>query len=174
MAETVEVPARVEQEPMAFGVVGAPAIVALAMLVVIVLLVWKKIPSAIGKSLDQKIAAIRDQLAEAESLRADAEALKAEYEAKARAADGDAAAMLERAHAEAAAIIAKAGADAQALVQRRQAMAEAKIGAEERAAVDALRATAARVAGAAASRLIAERGDVAADKASVDRAIAGL
>ena len=40
-------------------------------------------PAAIGKALDKKIAAIRDQLDEAAALRKEAEALKAEYEAKA-------------------------------------------------------------------------------------------
>jgi hypothetical protein len=42
----------------------------------------EKVPGAIGKALDAKIALIRDQLAEAETLRKEAEALKAEYEAK--------------------------------------------------------------------------------------------
>ncbi|HXG99065.1 MAG TPA: F0F1 ATP synthase subunit B [Sphingomicrobium sp.] len=160
--------------PNAFGFVEAPAIVALAMLIVIFLLIWKKVPSAIGKSLDTKIAAIRSQLDEAEALRRDAEALKAEYEAKARAADADAAALVERAHAEAEAIIAKAGTDAEALVERRSKMAETKIAAAERAVIDELRATAATAATAAAARLIAERNDAATDAKLVDQAISGL
>ena len=41
-------------------------VVALAMVVVLIILAWKKVPSAIGKSLDTKIAAIRAQLDEAE------------------------------------------------------------------------------------------------------------
>ena len=72
------------------------------------------------------------------------------------------------------AIIAKAGTDAEALVARRQAMAEAKIAAEERAAIDELRATAAKAATAAAAKLIAERNDAASDAKLVDQAIAGL
>jgi len=169
-----EVPAEGHAQPAAFGLVTAPAVVALAMLVVIVILVWKKVPAAIGKSLDKKIAAIREQLAEAETLRKDAEALKAEYEAKARAADEDAKAIMKRAEADAQAIVAKAEQDAKALVGRRQAMAEAKIAAEERAAIDELRATAAAAAAAAAAKLIAERNDASTDKALVDQAIAGL
>ncbi|MEA1071604.1 F0F1 ATP synthase subunit B [Sphingomonas sp. LY29] len=160
-------------DPVALGF-DASMLVALAMVVVLVILFWKKVPSAIGKSLDKKIDAIREQLAEAETLRKDAEALKAEYEAKARAADADAAAMVERAHHEAEAIVAKASSDAEALIARRQAMAEAKIGAEERAAIDQLRATAASAAAAAAAKLIADRNDQNADKALVDQAIAGL
>src|SRR5687767_8508240 len=86
-ATHTEVPAEHHAEPAALGIFTAPTIVALAMAVVIILLIWKKVPSAIGKSLDKKIEAIREQLAEAEALRKDAEALKAEYEAKAAAAD---------------------------------------------------------------------------------------
>lgn len=160
-------------DPAALGL-DASMWVALAMVIVIAVMIWKKVPSAIGKSLDKKIAAIREQLAEAETLRQDAEALKAEYEAKAKEAGAEAAAMVERAHAEAQGIIAKAGKDAEALIARRQAMAEAKIAAEERAAIDELRATAASAAAAAAAKLIAERNDAKADKALVDQAIAGL
>ena len=81
-------------EATAFGI-GPGFYVALAMLVVFALTIWKKVPAAIGKSLDKKIALIREQLAEAEALRKEAEALKAEYEAKAKSADKEAKAMLE-------------------------------------------------------------------------------
>jgi F-type H+-transporting ATPase subunit b len=149
-------------------------VVALCITLVILFLVWKKVPAAIGRSLDKKIEAIREQLNEAESIRKDAEALKAEYEAKAVAADKEAAAMVERAKHEAEAIIAKATEDSEALIERRKAMAEAKIAAEERAAIDELRSTTARVATAVAAKLIAERGDAGADKKLVDEAISSL
>ena len=89
------------------------------MLVVFALLIWKKVPGAIGRALDSKIALIRDQLAEAESLRKEAEALKAEYEAKAASVDKDREALLERARHEADEIVAKAKTDAEALIERR-------------------------------------------------------
>lgn len=169
-----EVPAENHAEPAVFGVVTAPVVVAFCIFLVILFLIWKKVPAAIGKSLDKKIEAIREQLAEAESLRKDAEALKAEYEAKAVAADKEAAAMVERAKHEAEAIVAKAAADAEALIERRKAMAEAKISAEERAAIDDLRATAVRAATAAAAKLIAERNDAKSDNANVEKAIKSL
>jgi F-type H+-transporting ATPase subunit b len=169
-----EVPGGHETPPAAFGVVTAPVVVALAVFLVILFLIWKKVPAAIGRSLDKKIEAIREQLNEAESIRKDAEALKAEYEAKAVAADKEAAAMVERAKHEAEAIVAKAAADAEALIERRKAMAEAKIAAEERAAIDELRSTTARAATAAAAKLIAERGDAGSDKKLVDQAISSL
>jgi F-type H+-transporting ATPase subunit b len=145
--------------------------VAVAMLVVFAILIWKKVPGAIGKALDSKIALIRDQLAEAESLRKEAEALKAEYEAKAASADKDREALLERARHEADEIVAKAKTDAEALVRRRTRMAEDKIAAEERAAIEQLRAAAVDAAAKAAARLIAERHDAKTDEKLVNQAI---
>ena len=92
-----------------------------------------KVPAAIARALDSKIAHIRAQLAEAEDLRKEAEALKAEYQAKAKAAESEAKAMIERAHVEAGNIVAKAKTDAEALIERRGRMAEDKIAAEEQA-----------------------------------------
>ena len=160
-------------EPTVFGL-NPGGWVALAMLAVFAILIWKKVPGAIGKALDSKIALIRDQLAEAESLRKEAEALKAEYEAKASSADKDRAVLLERARHEAEEIVAKAKVDAESLIERRTRMAEDKIAAEERSAVDQLRATAADAATKAAARLIAERHDAASDAKLVDQAITDI
>src|SRR3954447_4184536 len=159
-----------EAEPTFWGL-NPGGWVALAMLVVFAILIWKRVPAAIGRSLDSKIALIRDQLAEAESLRKEAEALKAEYEAKSASADKDREALLERARHEADEIVAKARTDAEALVERRTRMAEDKIAAEERAAIEQLRAAAAEAATKAAARLIAERHDAPSDAQLVDRAI---
>jgi F-type H+-transporting ATPase subunit b len=148
--------------------------VALAMLAVFAVLIWKKVPGAIGKALDDKIKLIRDQLAEAEALRKEAEALKAEYEKKAKGVDKDRKALLERAKHEADEIVAKAKADAKALIERRTRMAEDKIAAEERAAIDEVRSTAVEAASRAAARLIAERHDAATDSKLVDQAISEI
>jgi F-type H+-transporting ATPase subunit b len=148
--------------------------ISIAMIVVLVILVWKKVPAAIGSALDNKISAIREQLAEAETLRKEAEALKAEYAAKAAQADSEAKAMLERARLEAEAMVEKARKDADALVERRGRMAEEKIAAEERAALQKLRAAAADVATRATARLIAEHVDAKADAALIDSGIKGL
>ncbi len=162
------------ETPKAFGLIDAPMFIGLAMLVVIALLIWKKVPAAIARALDGKIAVIRDQLAEAEALRKEAEALKAEYQAKAASAEAEAAALVERAHGEAQEIVAKASSDAEALIARRGRMAEDKIASEERAAIKALRASAADAAARAAARLIAERDDPAADERLVNQTIAAL
>ena len=130
-----------EAEPHAYGF-DPGGWIALAMLVVFGVMLWKRVPAAIGKALDSKIALIKSQLAEAESLRKEAEALKAEYQAKANSAEAEAAAMIKRAHGEADEIVAKAKSDAEGLIARRGRMAEDKIAAEERAAVKQLRAAA--------------------------------
>ena len=157
-------------EPTAFWL-NPGGWVALAVLVVFALLIWKKVPGAVGRALDSKIELIRDQLAEAESLRKEAEALKAEYEAKSASVDKDRAALLERARHEAAEIVAKAKTDAEALIERRTRMAEDKIAAEERVAVEQLRAAAADAATKAAAKIIADRHDAATDAKLVDQAI---
>lgn len=160
-------------DPTALGMT-ATAWVSLAMILVILLLLWKKVPSVIGSSLDKKIASIRANLDEAAALRADAEKLRAEYEAKAKAAAKEAEEMLAHAREEADAIVSKARTDATALIERRGKMAEDKIAAAERGAIAEVRAKAASAATAAASALIAERHSAKADKALVDEAIDGL
>lgn len=167
-------PAGAHAEPAAFGLITAPMFIGLAMIIVIAIMVWKKVPAAIGKALDSKIDVIREQLAEAEQLRKDAEALKAEYAAKSSAAEREAAAILERARHEADAILVQARENAESLVERCQRIAEEKIAAEERAAVDELRAAAANAAREAAARLIRERHDAAGDEALVAEAISRI
>jgi F-type H+-transporting ATPase subunit b len=167
----VSQPAETEHAEPTFLGLDPGGWVALAMLVVFAVFIWKKVPGAIARALDDKIALIRDQLAEAETLRKEAEALKAEYEKKAKSADKDREGLLERARHEADEIVAKAKTDAEALIGRRTRMAEDKIAAEERNAVEQLRATTAEAAARAAARLIAERHDAKTDEQLVNAAI---
>ena len=160
-------------EPTGLGL-DATAWVSLAMILVIALLLWKKVPAAIAKALDSKIEGIRRQLDEAAQLRAEAEALRGEQEAKSAAAEAEAAAIVERARHEAEAIVRDAQANSDALIERRTRMAEDKIAAAERHAIDEVRARAARAAAAAAETLIRREMDPASDRALVDRTIAGL
>lgn len=156
------------------GYLNATVIVSIAMAVFIGILILKKVPALIGKGLDGKIAAIREQLDEAAKLRAEAEALKAEYQAKLAGAEKDAAALRERAEEEAALLVAEAKTNTQALIKRRQKMAEDKIGAAERAAIAGIRAKAVSAATAAAANLIADKHDAKADQKMVDGTIKSL
>jgi F-type H+-transporting ATPase subunit b len=158
------------------GVLGLDSYqwVALAMSVLIGVFIWKKVPGIITGGLDNKIAEIRKSLDEAKTLRAEAEALRAEYAAKIASAEKDAEAMLAGAREEADAILAKAEADGEVMVARRQKMAEDKIAAAERAAVAEVKARAVTAAAAASKLLIAKAHDGAADKALADEVIASL
>ena len=149
-------------------------IVSISMAVLIVIMLWKKVPGMITGGLDNKIAAIREQLDEAKKLRAEAEALRDEYAAKIAGAEKDAEAMVEGAQKEADAIVAKAEEDSKAMVARRKKMAEDKIAAAERDAVEDVRNRAADAATAAAQELIAKKHDAAADGKLADQVIAGL
>jgi F-type H+-transporting ATPase subunit b len=133
-----------------------------------------KAPKRIAEALDQRIAETRRQLDEAKAIRAEAERLLSEAAERHRTAATEAEAIMRQAETEAANVIAQADKNAEALIARRTKMAEDKIGAEERRAVTELRARAAELAAAAATKLIAERHDATADKVLVDKTIATL
>src|SRR6188768_237702 len=165
MAHT-EVPGVPEhhEEPTAFGI--APGgYVALATLVVLGVLLRARVPALIANALDARIAGIREQLEQAAKLRAEAEALRDEYSRKAKEAAVEISEMKKAAEHQAAEIVEKAKRDSAALIERRQAMAETKIASAERAAIEQVRVRVAEVAAAAARELIAAKhGDEADSK----------
>jgi F-type H+-transporting ATPase subunit b len=165
--------AETHHEPEAFGL-AAPGWVALSMLVVIGILIWKKVPALIARVLDQRIDAIRAQLDEAKALRAEAEAILTKARAQSAASAGDAASIIAHAEAEARVLLSTAEAQATELTARRAKMAEDKIAAAERAAIADVRARAATAAASVAGRIIATSHDAAADRALIDGAIARL
>ncbi|WP_174285915.1 hypothetical protein [Sphingomonas bacterium] len=133
-----------------------------------------KAPKKVTDALDQRIAETKRQLDEAKAIRAEAEALLAQANARDAASAGDAAAIIAHAEAEARTMLAKAESDATDLLARRSKMAEDKIGAAERQAIADVRGRAADAAVHAAASIIAQRHGADADRALVDRAIAGL
>ncbi|WP_417609306.1 F0F1 ATP synthase subunit B [Parasphingorhabdus sp.] len=148
--------------------------VAVGVLIVFAIMLWTKVPKIIAEILDKQIAEIKHNLDEAANLRKEAEALKAEYEAKTAGAQAEIEALMFSAEKEAATLVEQAQADTKALIARRKKMAEEKIGAAERSAIAAVRAKAASAATKAAEDLIAARHDAAADKALVDKAIGDI
>ncbi|KUR78405.1 ATP synthase subunit B [Novosphingobium sp. Fuku2-ISO-50] len=169
MAELHEV-----AEPLLFGAIPPVAIVSASMAVLILIMLWKKVPALITSGLDKQISAIRDQLEEARVLRAEAEKLRADYAARIASAEKDAEAMLDHARHEAEAIVARAAKDTAAVISRREKMASDKIAAAEHAAVDELRQRAVDAAAGAAAQLIAGRLGSDADQTLVNGAINGL
>jgi F-type H+-transporting ATPase subunit b len=161
-------------EPMLLGVAPPVAVVSTAMIVLLLIAIWKGVPKLITSGLDAKIADIRSQLDQAKTLRAEAEALRKEYADKIANAEKDAASMIEHARHEAEAIVAKAEADTTEVIGRREKMAQDKIGAAERSAISELRAKAARAAADAAQGLIRTNYSAEADRALVDRSIGAI
>lgn len=159
--------------PTVFGL-DATVFVSLSMLVVIAVVLWKKVPAAIGGALDKKIAGIREQLDEAKKLREESEEIRAKYESRLRAADDEAAEILAQAEREAELVVADAKKATTDLIARRKKMAEEKIAAAERSAIAEVRAQAAGAATIAARNLIAAKHDAAADKAMIDKTISDL
>lgn len=133
-----------------------------------------KAPKRITDALDQRIADTKRTMDEAKAIRFEAETMLAHARAQQATAATDAAAIMTAAQEEAAELIAKAEADAKMLVERRGRMAEDKIAAAERSAIADVRSRAAGAAAAAAAALIRDGHDAGADKALVDRTIAGL
>jgi len=160
-------------QPSVFGM-GPGSWVAIAMLLLIGIMLWKKVPAMIGGMLDNRIAHIRAQLDEAATLRKEAEALRAEYQSKLTALEGEAAAMRQRAEQEATLVVARAKEETEQLITRRQRLAEERISAAERAAVAEVRAKAVSAAVAAAGDVIATNHGASADKALVEQGIAEL
>lgn len=182
MAETAQTTAHTEvaehggghAEPSNLGVLTPGVWVALAMLVLIGVALWKRVPGTIGSGLDSSIAEIRKQLDEAKQLRAEAEALRKEYADKIAGAEKDAAAMIDNARREADSIVAKAESDTGEMIVRREKMAQDKISAAERTAVDDLRARAAGAATMAARDLIARNHTADRDQVLINEAIGTL
>jgi len=127
------------------------------MAILIGIFIWKKVPQLITGGLDSKIKEIRDQLDEAKQLRGEAETLRDEYAAKIKGAEKDAEAMMDNAKREADAIVEKAEADSKAMVARRKQMAEDKIAAAERDALEDVRIAAANAAAAASKHHFADQ-----------------
>lgn len=161
-------------EPSAFGFLTPAMTIAIAMLVVFAIMLRAGVPGMIAKGLDAKIDAIRKQLDEAAKLREEAAALKAAYEKKMQAADGEIAHLKANAEKQAEDIVAKAKKDATDLVARRKQLAEEKIAAAERNAIEELRAKAANAATSAARSLIANEHGEAADRKLVDDTISAI
>jgi len=122
-------------------------------------LLWQRIPSKIGSSLDARAAAIAKELEDARQLRSDAEALLAEYQQKRNRAEEEAGAILSEAKAEAERYAAEARATIKAQIERRSRQAQEKIAQAEAQAVAEIRGLAADAAVAAAEKLIAARLD---------------
>jgi F-type H+-transporting ATPase subunit b len=133
--------------------------VSIGTLVFVAILLWKRVPALVGRSLDARAVAISKELEDARRLRDEAEALLAEYQKKRASAEQEAGSILAEAKAEAERFTLESRATIKAQIERRARQAEQKIAQAEAQAVGELRALAADAAIAAAEKLIAARLD---------------
>jgi F-type H+-transporting ATPase subunit b len=133
-------------------------------------LAWGPVKSALLGGLDARAERIRKDLDEAASLRAQAEKLLAEYQAKHRDAMGQADAIVTAAKEEAARLAAKAEADLAASLQRRETLALERIA---QATCD-VRSAAVDLAIAATSKLLEKHLDAGRQDAIAGQAIQAL
>jgi F-type H+-transporting ATPase subunit b len=139
--------------------------VAVAFVIFVGVLVYVGVPKMLLNALDERGKRVQAELDEARRLKEEAQKLLAEYKAKQRRADEEAAAIIEGAKAEAERIAAESKTKMEEFVARRTKMAESKIAQAEAQAVADVRAAAAEAAVTAAEKILTEsvKGKVADD-----------
>lgn len=148
--------------------------VLVAFLLFVALLLWKRVPSLVGKMLDERSDAIRKELEEARRLRTDAEALLADYKKKAREAEAEAQAIIDQAKRDAELTAADARKALSESIDRRSKQAEEKIARAEAQALSEVRGAAVSTALAVAEKMIRERVAGAAGSQLIEQSIGDL
>jgi F-type H+-transporting ATPase subunit b len=137
--------------------------VAIAFVVFLCVLAYVGAHKKITEALDHRKARIATELEEASRLRAEAQALLADYQRRQQEAEREAASILTEAKAEAERIAAEARVRMEDFIARRTKMAETKISQAEAQALADVRIAAAESAVAAAEQILAQgaKGQVA-------------
>ena len=157
-----------------FSLRNTDFIVLLAFLLFVGILLYYKVPSAIGALLDKRAAGIREDLAEARRLRDEAQEIYASYERRQREVRGQSEEIIANARREAEAGAVKARADLQTSIARRLKAAEEQIASAEADAVRAVRDRAVQAAVAAAAELLQRGGTEQAGSAAARSASAAV
>ena len=153
---------------------GYGAFWVLLAVLIFAVLAGRPIWGAITKMLDARTQSVRESLAEAARLKAEAQAmLDAARAAQAQALE-DARKILESAHAAAVRMADELAADAKAAAKWRERMALERIAAAEANAVRDVRAAAIDIATLATTALLREHFSAQADAAMIDQAISGV
>jgi F-type H+-transporting ATPase subunit b len=129
--------------------------VGVATALLVVLAIRAKLPGMVTKSLDDRAAEIKQQLADARRLREEAAKLLADYQKKRLEAEGEAKAIIDQAQREAEAMAADTRASLKDTLERRTKIAEDKIARAEAQAVTEVRAAAIDAAVSAAEKIMA-------------------
>jgi F-type H+-transporting ATPase subunit b len=145
--------------------------VLVAFLVFLGLLIYYRVPSAVGKAVDDRADAIRRELDEARRLREEAQALLADYQRKVRKAESEARSIIEEAKREAEALAADSRRALAESLERRSRIAEEKIARAESQGLSEVRAAAVETALAAAHELLKTRAGGLTGEALISQSI---
>lgn len=154
-----------------FSLRNTDFIVTLAFLLFVGILLYFRVPAAIGKLLDKRADGIKADIAEARRLRDEAQEIYASYERRQREVKGQADEIVANARREAIAQADKAKLDLEKSIERRLAAAQDQIASAESDAVRAVRDRAVQVAVAAAAEVLGQQAGAADRSAGIDRAI---
>ena len=149
---------------------GATIWAFIALFIFLGLLVYLGVHKTITKALDDRIAAIERELAEAEQLRAEAKALLEDYLRRRQEAEKEAEEIVTAAREEAFRLTAEAKQSLEAMVARREKAVADKIAQAEAQAVAEVRARSADLA-VEAARLLLEKQMTTKGDALVEQAI---
>ncbi|MQY42149.1 F0F1 ATP synthase subunit B [Epibacterium sp. SM1969] len=149
-------------------------VVLLAFLLFVGILLFVKVPSLLGKQLDDRAEGIRKELDEARALREEAQTILASYERKQKEVSEQAERIVATAREEATAAAEQAKADLKTSIARRLAAAEEQIASAEASAVKAVRDRAIDVAVKAADDVISKQLSAAEANKLIDSAIADV
>lgn len=154
-----------------FSLRNTDFIVTLAFLLFIAILLYFRVPAAIGGLLDRRAEGIRTDLAEARRLRDEAQEIYASYERRQREVKTQADDIVANARREAIAQAQRAKDDLKLSIERRLVAAQDQIASAEADAVRAVRDQAVQLAVAAASDVLAKQIGPAERASSIDHAI---
>jgi len=143
---------------------------ALSLLLLVGAILWKGLKPILA-SLDKRAERIGKAIAEAESLREEAEKTLAEYKRRQRDAVGEAQHILDHARSEVERIAQQAARDLEGQIARREQLALAKIAQSEQAAVAAVRSKAVDLAIAASAEVLRRQLDDKGAAAIIERSL---
>ncbi|EAQ23686.1 MULTISPECIES: F0F1 ATP synthase subunit B [unclassified Roseovarius] len=157
-----------------FSLANTNFVVLLAFLLFVGFLIYVKVPSLVGKKLDERAVSIKAELDEARALREEAQTLLASYERKQKEVQAQADRIVAHAKDEANAAAEEAKDEIKASIARRMQAAEEQIASAEARAIRDVRDQAVVVAVAAARDVIAKQMTAADGNALIDAAIADV
>ena len=137
-----------------FSLRNTDFVVLISFILFALVLVYLKVPSMLGKMLDQRAASIKTELDQARALREEAQTILASYERKQKEVNEQAARIIEDAKNEAKAAADQAKIDLEKSVQRRMSAAEEKIASAQASAEREVRDAAINVAVSAAREIL--------------------